>query len=293
MHCHPRNAALLALGLILPGYAQTPADQQLEPPDPDKIVSTLVIGTAEPVAADIDAPSHALPDGPPATPEAILPSDELDRLVADLGSSDYQTRLAATRTLAGLSSAAIEGLAGAYAASDDLEVRLRLREIVERRFMWDHLLRRHGFLGIQMSRPRPTADLSALLAPGADAILVTVVLPGEAAEAAGVRAKDLIFELNGEPIAASLNLQGFGQQISSTGAGGVVRLGILRGGQRLELEVQLHHRIRQHYWSPYRDQPQPYWDRLVEAARGFERYWRVHFLAPAGDVSAAQPPPRE
>ncbi|MCH7700698.1 MAG: PDZ domain-containing protein [Planctomycetes bacterium] len=294
MLAHARNTALLALLVIPAGYAQTPADQQVQPSKPGRIVSTLVIGTAEPVAADIDAQGDTLPDGPPATPEVSLTPDELDRLVAELGSSDYQTRLEATRTLAGLSTELIDGLAGVYASSDDLEVKLRLREIVERRFMWDHLLGRHGFLGIQMSRPLPTADLGALLAPGAEAVLVTRILPGQAAEMAGVRTKDLIFELNGEPIAASLDLQGFGQQISSAGAGGVVRLSILRGKQRLDLEVQLRHRVREHYWSPpYRDQPQPYWDRLVAAARGFERYWRVHFLAPCGETSASEPRGRE
>ncbi len=293
MLARTRNAVLVAL-LVLPvGYAQTPADQQGEPSDSTSVVSTLVIGTADPVPADIDAQSHALPDGPAATPEASLAPDELDRLVAELGSSDYQTRFEATRTLARLSSEAIDGLAGVYASSDDLEVKLRLREIVERRFMWDHLLRHHGFLGIGMSSLR-AADVGVPLAPGAGAILVERVLTGEAAETAGMRKSDLILELNGEPIPFSFDPQGFRQQVSSAGPGGILRLGILRNGKRLDLEVQLNHRPREHYWSPpYRDRPRPYWDRLGAAARGFERYWQTNFLAPSSDVSRSQRPTRE
>lgn len=294
MLAHARNTALLALLVIPAGYAQTPEDQQVEPSKPGRIVSTLVIGTAEPVAADIDAQGDTLPDGPPATPEVSLTPDELDRLVAELGSSDYQTRLEATRALAGLSLEAIDGLAAVYASSDDLEVQLRLREIVERRFMWDRLLGRHGFLGIGMELRMGTADLGVTLAPGAGAIEVTRVLSGSAAETVGIRVHDLIFELNGESIPLSLELKGFGQQISSAGAGGVVRLGILRGERGFDLEVQLHHRVRERYEpQPYQDQPLLYWDRLVAAARGFERYWRVNFLAPSGDASASDPSDRE
>ncbi len=294
MLARTRNAVLLALLVIPAGYAQTPADLQAEPSSSRRIVSTLVIGTAEPAAADIDAQSHALPDGPPRTPEASLAPDELDRLVAELGSNNYQTRLEATRTLAGLSPEAVDGLAGVYASSDDLEVQLRLREIVERRFMWDHLLSHHGFLGIRMSPFLPTTGVGVPLALGAGAIHVDFVLPGSAAETAGIRAKDLILELNGEPIVFSLDLQGFGQQVSSAGPGGVIRLGILRNGQQLELDVSLKHRPREHYWSqPYRDRPRPYWDRLGAAARGFERYWRTHFLAPSSDVSPSQRPARK
>lgn len=287
MLARTRNAALLALVVIPAGYAQTPADQQAERSGSSRVVSTLRIGSADPVAADIDAQSHALPDGPPLTPEASLAPDALGRLVAELGSSDYRTRLEATRTLAGLSPEMLDGLAGVYASSDDLEVQVRLREIVERRFMWDHLLRRHGFLGIQMWPRMRTMDVGVPLAPGAGAIHVKLVLPGGAAETVGIRADDLILELNGEPIEFSLELQGFRQRVSSTGAGGVIRLAILRNGKHLDLDVPLNHRPREHYWS------EGYWDRLVAAARGFERYWRTSFLAPSSDVSPSERPARE
>jgi len=283
MLTHTRYAALLALVVAPAGYAQTPA----KPLDPGETVSTLVIGRAEPVAADIDAQGHPLPDGPPASPELNLTQDELDQLVADLGSSDYQTRVGATQTLAGLSTEVIEGLVGAYASSDDLEVKLRLRQIVERRFMWEHLLSRHGFLGIQMSIPMLTPDSNMQMAPGMGLVHVKKVLSGGAAKAVGIQVDDLILDLNGQPIPYSRELLDFGRQVSSAGAGGTLRLGILRKGERIEIDVQLNHRAREHYWS------QGYWDQLGAAAREFEQYWGTHFPAGLGDVSPPEQPAQE
>ena len=112
-------------------------------------------------------------------------------------------------------------------------------------------------------------------------------MPGGAAETADIREDDLILEFSGEPIAYSLGLQGFGQQVSSAGAGGVIRLGIHRNGTRLDMEIPLNHRGREHYWSP------GYSDRLEVAAREFEQYWRTRFLAPSGNASPSERPVRK
>lgn len=70
--------------------------------------------------------------GPPPARAAAEPSaEEIARLVADLGAADYAAREAAASRLAAIGAAAVDPLLTAAETSDDLEVALRARWIVD------------------------------------------------------------------------------------------------------------------------------------------------------------------
>ena len=82
-----------------------------------------------------------------------------------------------------------------------------------------------AFLGINFS-PAQTLGATA----------ITDVVPGTAAEAAGLLAEDRILEVDGRPVRTSFELQrGIGRHV----AGDVVRLKIRRGEEEMEMEIPL------------------------------------------------------
>jgi hypothetical protein len=89
-----------------------------------KTVMALVL-----VLAVLAAPKPAVAAAPPASTAAPA-AKEIDRLVAELGSDDYQTREAAHKKLEKIGEAALPALEKAL-TSKDLEVRRRARMIVE------------------------------------------------------------------------------------------------------------------------------------------------------------------
>ena len=65
------------------------------------------------------------------------------------------------------------------------------------------------------------------------------VQPGTAAEEAGLRMGDLILAIDGEAVDDQPRAPQFRELIQSKGAGGVIRLDVLRGDERLQLEATL------------------------------------------------------
>ena len=77
--------------------------------------------------------------------------------------------------------------------------------------------------------------LSLKLAPGVG-VLVLAIVPGSAAEKAGIKAGDVILELDGKPSNAP---QDFLAQVQAVPAGTAARLVLWRGNARVDAMVQL------------------------------------------------------
>jgi serine protease Do len=92
-----------------------------------------------------------------------------------------------------------------------------------------------GWLGVRIDEiTEENATEYGLAAPRG--VGIDGVMPGQPAEAAGLRAKDVILTVDGRAVATPKDLQ---QMIAGRQAGAAVRLGLLRGGQEQELAVVL------------------------------------------------------
>jgi len=125
---------------------------------------------------------------------------KVDTWIAQLSSPDYRRREQATEGLIEIGAQAMSKLRAAYHASDDLETRLRIEEIVRTAYLNYHVLDRHGFLGISMSPQTP--DLRNVPQLPADTVGVQVanVIAHTGAVRAGVEKNDVIIAVDGRSL---------------------------------------------------------------------------------------------
>lgn len=122
-----------------------------------------------------------------------------------------------------------------YRTADDPEVRVRCFAVLKALARDEYKNHGSGFIGIRMQ------DAEVKL-PGAvkasQAVQITHVLPGMAAEKAGIEEGDLLLQLNGESIAAPPT-DSIRQSIMGIRPGTQVKLKLLRAGEVMEIEVTL------------------------------------------------------
>lgn len=92
-----------------------------------------------------------------------------------------------------------------------------------------------GRVGVNITPMPPSLALSLKLAPGVG-VLVLGIVPGSAADKAGVKAGDVILELDGKPSNAP---QDFLAQVQVIPVGTATRLVLWRGNARIEAMVKL------------------------------------------------------
>lgn len=95
--------------------------------------------------------------------------------------------------------------------------------------------RETGLLGADL-RALASQSLKALGVAQEHAVLIAFSIPGGPADRAGLRAGDVILELEGTPVGP---FEGFLPALQHLGAGRAVALGILRGSERLAVQVTL------------------------------------------------------
>ena len=212
---------------------------------------------------------------------SLSPDDaaRVERLIPQLGSNNYEERVTATEQLASFGLAALEPLRSAYLASDDLEVRLRIEEIVYGAYLMVNVYDQYGFLGISQ-RGIPATNLDDKRIPaGHVGIAIASITPGTGAEEAGLQEGDIIIALDGEPIKQNFraNLI-FGAMIRSHRPGVTVSLTILRRTprryQQLVLEATLG-RCPEHLVRGGRIAEIP--EQLLLAKQQFPAWWARHF----------------
>ena len=92
-----------------------------------------------------------------------------------------------------------------------------------------------GWLGVAIQ------DLNEELAeyygiPGEEGVLVTEVFPGDPAESAGIKAKDIVIEVNGKKVATSRELS---RTIADIGVGEKAKILVLRNGKKKTFKVKI------------------------------------------------------
>jgi serine protease Do len=92
-----------------------------------------------------------------------------------------------------------------------------------------------GWLGVSIAEIGDD-DLDRLKLTEAKGVLVRGVMPGEPADRGGLKADDVLIALDGTPLDAPRDLQ---RVVSTTPVGTVVRVMLLRGGEKKEVQVTI------------------------------------------------------
>ncbi|HNO76530.1 MAG TPA: PDZ domain-containing protein [Phycisphaerae bacterium] len=148
------------------------------------------------------------------------PDDQVEPLIEQLGSPDFETREAASKQLEDIGPAAFAALSRHYYSNRDFEVRLRIEQIVKNQYLWHTLLKHNGFMGVQYSPHTGTP-----FDPNQPVILIGSVEAGHAAQKAGLRQGDVIASIDQHPIG---EIEDFAEYIKKKGVGGKLALTIIR-----------------------------------------------------------------
>ncbi len=211
--------------------------------------AVAALTTAMPVRAQNqeDSPSEGLIADEPITDEEFhLPVDptaaaSADELIPKLGSPLYKQREDATAGLIEIGAPTFQKLRSTYHDTDDLEVQLRIERIVRTAYLDYHVYNRSGFLGINLQPYVASMEEHPRLPSGAVGVKVGRVIPGTAAERAGLKVDDVIFEVDGEPVRGEgmQVIETFSATIRARGPGGKMKLTILRGLQQIPVDVTI------------------------------------------------------
>lgn len=228
---------------------------------------------AQPAPAPGTAPT---PSATPA-PEWILeendinlgapaaPTEQVERLIAQLGHPEYDVREHASQELSDHCPGAFKTLSRTYRESDELEIRLRIETIVRYQYLWHTLLKHNGFLGISYPPNGYTT-----LPDGSLAIHVSGVTNGSAAKLAGLHKGDFIRSIDGESFSTDPDARNFRDLIQEKGAGGKLMLEIMRGNRTEQLEVTLQARPIRNYVG---DLQKPLNNRMQARAIWWDRFF--------------------
>jgi len=166
---------------------------------------------------------------------AELPADFLK----SLADNDFKVRETAQASLLQWARGELETsprlLHERYRNSEDPEVRSRCLAVLEELARDDYKDHGNGFMGIQMQDARADVPGQQKARPS---VLITNVLPGMAAEKAGLMVGDLLLELNGKPIGDPPS-DSIRQSIMGFKPGTKVKLKLMRDGNLMEVVVTL------------------------------------------------------
>ncbi len=202
-------------------------------------------------------------------------ADEVRGLIDALDSPSFKDRKASAQRLIDLGPQVFYLLRDAYRSSPSLELRLQIEHVVREAYLQHFVYGRNAFLGIRQGEPLGP-DKDPRIQQGHVGIFITQVIEGTAAEAAGLQAKDVIVEVDGEPIpdkSLRSNLS-FGESIRVRGPGARLTLTVLRGTSTITKEVILRSRPKKFYYR------QGIVSQMLHFfARTFETFWAKHFAA--------------
>jgi len=201
-----------------------------------------------PVLAQPQA-SPAVPAPPPLGPlnddEFRLPLEsteaaDVDRLIPLLASPDYKQRETATASLIDIGAPAFAKLRTAYEQTDDLEMRLRIEQVVRTAYLNRYVFDRNGFLGISLAPYEPRDARGVRRRTNIESgVRVTQVIPHTGAAKAGLRAEDVIVAMNGVPLAGTgrESTDKFSDAIRQNPPGTKVSLTVVREMNTLTLDA--------------------------------------------------------
>jgi len=159
---------------------------------------------------------------------------EVRTVVQDLGAESYSRRERAQDRLTEWSDRfprfMLGLLAGQYRESDDVEVTVRLRELLKPLAMTYLFNGARGFIGVNMDQRR--------LESGDLGVSLQVVHPGKPASRAGLRAGDVIVSVEGSTISELGGMTGFSDTIAAAAPGSLLELGVRRKDETFTVRLQ-------------------------------------------------------
>jgi C-terminal processing protease CtpA/Prc len=169
----------------------------------------------------------------------IAEAANVDRLIPLLGSPDYKQREAATTSLIDIGAPAFAKLRTAYEQSDDLEVRLRIEQVVRTAYLNRYVFDRNGFLGVQLGTIDPRDLKGKRRADIETGVKIGQVIANTAAAKAGLRADDIVIAMNGTPLSGTGREANdrFSDSIRQNLPGTKVRLSILRNDNPMTIDA--------------------------------------------------------
>ncbi len=155
--------------------------------------------------------------------------------IEKLGAEAYKDREAAEKALrkkaVDTPYRCLQDWAKAYQETEDLEIRVRLRRLMEPLAMELMFDLPRGYMGIHLGEV--TTD------EGEPLVLVNSVIPGESASKAGLREGDLIAEVNGQTVKEMGGQPGFSTFVAAQPPGTRLNLVILRGNKEIRQPMTL------------------------------------------------------
>jgi len=195
-------------------------------------------------------------------------------IVEQLADDAYAVRERAQAELEALPAEALPLVSRAYRQTDDAEVRMRLRLYADAYFERQILrrfseFRRPGFLGVMQQ--------DGQLEDGRGYVEILRVMPGTAAEAAGLKAGDKIIALNDNAMPNVNGTVAVARYVQAHRAGDAMKCTILREGEQVEITAELGGLPDEHLNDEKREQ-------LLEARADLKKqWWERGFLA--GDLN--------
>lgn len=201
---------------------------------------------------------------------------EVDALIEQFGAPEYHERERASARLVEIGAPAFSKLRNAYHETKDLEVILQIEDVVQEAYLNRHVYDRNGYLGISQSvRNFPRHSDDPRIPEGHLGITIASVNDDTAASRAGLRSDDVIVAFEGEPLKNEANPTGsFAERLRRRGPGGKLTLSVLRGPQRLDIDVTLG-RCPKGLVETGRIQAVA--RELLQARRHFILWWAMHF----------------
>lgn len=175
-----------------------------------------------------------------ATEPAAASTSEL---IAALRHADSTVRMSAMETLVDRGPGVYDALREAFAASKTYDERRRIRAVVKRIYVEEGLGPPAPFLGIQLQQPDAADD--PRLDKGTVGVGVAGVIPGTAADSAGLRAGDLIIRLNGDAFlrkAGANDASALSEWISKRKVGDDIEVQFYRGRRLMTVHTKLKRR---------------------------------------------------
>ncbi len=244
------------------------------------------LGWAQPFPGEPAPPSL----GPVTDDEFRLPLDDataagVDQSISLLGSPDYKNREAATTSLIEIGAPAFAKLREAYRQTEELEVRLRIEQVVRTAYLNHYVFDHNGFLGVQLD-PLDQNNPKGPRLPGPESgVKIRMVVTQSAAARAELKVGDIIMSMNG------ITLSGVGQdavnrfreRIRTTKPGTKVRFEILREMKPKSVDVIMGRAnevsVRTVMFAGV----------YLQVSERFETWWFKYFRPEASSTTADQP----
>ncbi|MCG3136390.1 MAG: hypothetical protein HJJLKODD_00222 [Phycisphaerae bacterium] len=192
--------------------------------------------------------------------------------VEELAHPEYAVRQQAQEQLRALPIAALPHLHDIYLQLSDLEVRLQLASIAEDIACREVVMQSGGFIGISWQPVDAVED--SRVPRDQFGVIVQRVLPGSAAERAGLAIGDLLLSMDGEKLMLDpKEPRDFARQIGSVPPGKRIKFGVMRGHRYFTVRLIVGHRP----WTYIRSNPQlsPEAQQQVDHAEELLREWQT------------------